>query len=82
MRGSPSASASRAAFNTAPRAQPPPIQPATMAPSVVYQSGVGVNGAGRWNMLALVAAFAVILIPAGRVRRSKYQEAAEVSDEP
>src|SRR4051812_46642969 len=33
MRGSPSASASRAAFNTAPRAQPPPIQPATMVPS-------------------------------------------------
>ena len=27
MRGSPSASASRAAFSTAPRAQPPPIQP-------------------------------------------------------
>src|SRR5262245_56688860 len=33
MRRPPSASASRAAFSTAPRAQPPPIQPATMVPS-------------------------------------------------
>ena len=29
----PSASASRAAFSTAPRAQPPPIQPAAIVPS-------------------------------------------------
>jgi hypothetical protein len=33
MRGSPSASASRAALSTAPRAQPPPIHPAAMLPS-------------------------------------------------
>src|SRR5579864_985822 len=33
MRGSPSASASRAAFSTAPLAHPPPIHPATMVPS-------------------------------------------------
>src|ERR1700686_828907 len=33
IRGSPSASASRAALSTAPRAQPPPIQPATTFPS-------------------------------------------------
>ena len=46
MRGSPSASASRAAFNTAPRAQPPPIQPATIVPS------------GR--MIALAPAFAAV----------------------
>ena len=46
MRGSPSASASRAAFNTAPRAQPPPIQPATMVPS------------GR--MIAFAPAFAAV----------------------
>ena len=46
MRGSPSASASRAAFSTAPRAQPPPIQPATMVPS------------GR--MIALAPAFAAV----------------------
>src|SRR6267378_757225 len=46
MRGSPSANASRAAFNTAPRAQPPPIQPATMVPS------------GR--MIAFAPAFAAV----------------------
>ncbi len=46
MRGSPSSSASRAAFSTAPRAQPPPIQPATMVPS------------GR--MIALAPAFAAV----------------------
>src|SRR5712664_4598937 len=46
MRGSPSASASRAALSTAPRAQPPPIQPATMVPS------------GR--MIALAPAFAAV----------------------
>ena len=33
MRGSPSINASRAAFRTAPLAQPPPIQPATIVPS-------------------------------------------------
>src|SRR4029077_12279041 len=46
MRGSPSASASRAALSTAPRAPPPPIPPATMVPS------------GR--MIALAPAFAAV----------------------
>ena len=46
MRGMPSASASRAAFSTAPRAQPPPIHPATIVPSD--------------RMIALAPAFAAV----------------------
>ena len=63
--------------------QPTTTPTITMAPSVVYQSGVGVDGhAGRWDMLALIAAFAVILVPAGLMRRSKVRAPADINDEP
>ena len=60
----------------------PPVTPtpsATTAPVVVYQAGPGVGGrAGVWDVLAVIAAFAVILVPAGLMRLPKVRAFAKI----
>ena len=64
----------------------PPVTPtpsATTAPVVAYQAGPGVSDhAGMWDVLAVIAAFAVILVPAGLMRLPKVRAFAKLSDEP
>ena len=57
--------------------------PATEAPVVVYQAGVGVSDpASLWDVLALIAAFGVLLVPAGLMRLPKVRALVGFSDEP
>lgn len=57
--------------------------PATETPAVVYQAGVGVSDpASLWDVLALIAAFGVLLVPAGLMRLPKMQALVGFKDEP
>ncbi len=61
----------------------PSDTPTTTGPVVVYQAGVGIDGrAGPWDVLALIGAFGLILVPAGLMRSSRVRTLVGFKDEP
>jgi hypothetical protein len=62
--------------------QPLTSVPSAAAPVVVYQAGVVDGHAGLWDVLALIGAFGVILVPAGLMRLPKVRAFAGFSDAP
>jgi hypothetical protein len=65
---------------------PPPApssETSTPAQQVAYQAGVGIDGrAGMWDLLALIGACALILVPAGLMRLPKVRGFVGFKDEP
>jgi murein DD-endopeptidase MepM/ murein hydrolase activator NlpD len=56
--------------------------PVPPAPASVYRAGVGLDGrAGMWDVLALIGAFGIILVPAGLMRVRKIRVLVGFNDE-